>query len=249
MLEAKLPSQTSVGEPCTAIVNMAAAKDIFSVFRPFHPAACAEPPYHEWVQGAAQRKAEQEAAEKAAADLISKEAALSAEERTERIRSRRETEEAEKAEAARLLALANELALRLTDPNTIPTMAIDPTDPKRSEVVMDDPPIWLVPFSSFCRHGRLPVYPECTVPLSSVDLSNSLLVFLSHAWVELPGQVLTRRLVRKEVKEEKVKVDLSGFYFDGEVEESSEDEESVAPVGAHAHVDMRMRGYVYMCMT
>jgi len=213
---------------------MAAAKHIFSVFRPFHPAACEEPPYHEWVQGAAKRQAEQEAAQKAAADLQIKEATLSAEDRKERIRLRREAELAEQAEQARLRALANELALRPTDPNIIPTMAIDPSAPKRSDVFMDDPPIWVVPFARFRRHGRLPVYPECIVPLTSVDLSTSLFVFLSHAWVEIPGKVLTRRLVRKEVKEEKVEVDISGFYFDGEIDESSDDEESTAPAPAPA---------------
>lgn len=211
---------------------MADAKKIFSVFRPFHPASCEEPPYHEWIQGEAKRQVEQEAADKAAAELAAKEASLTSADRLARLRKRREAEEAEKVEKARLLALANELAAHPTDPNIIPTMSIDVSDPKRSEVVMDDPPIWLVPFERFKRHGQLPVYPELVVPLTSVDLPNSFLVFVSHAWVELPGRVLQRRLVRKEVKEEKKKVDLTGFYFDGVQEDSSseEDEGAVAPV-------------------
>jgi hypothetical protein len=196
---------------------MSEANKVLSVFRPVHSAVFSEPPYHEWVQGQARAKALQEAEEKAKADLAHREVHLSRQERLEREKEREDAANSAMLEKKRLELLANSAKIVvIEDEQIIPTMAIDVTQPKRSEVQIDDPPIFVVSFNSFKAHGKLPVYPECVVPLATVDMERSLIVFLSHAWVELPGKTLSRRIIVPK-KKEKPAVDTSSFYFDGVV--------------------------------
>ncbi len=196
---------------------MADSKDLVSVFRPLHHEAFIEPPYHEWMQG--QRdKAKLDAEAKVRADAALRKLKLKEEKEAE-IRRRKE-EETHKEEEEEILR-------EKFDPQRIPSMNIDPANPKLPENNVPDPDIYLVHIDQFKASNGFPKFPDRTVKLREININNSLLVFLSHAWIQLPGRKINRRMIRKP-KVEKEKVDISGFYFDGVVDESSDEEEVIS---------------------
>ncbi len=109
----------------------------------------------------------------------------------------------------------------------IPTMCIDPSDPILKTNSFQDPVTYLIDLEDLRVHERFPAFDHDVVTKSTeVDISNALVIFLSHAWVEIPMHVKSRRQERKEIKAGKV--DLTEYWIDGAIEESSSDEEVVA---------------------
>ena len=111
----------------------------------------------------------------------------------------------------------------------IPSMMVDPTRPLQESASYPDPTMYLIELEDLKAHECFPSFdPDVVTITSKLDLSNALVVFLSHAWVEVPMKAKSRRLERKKKKTMKEIVEVSDVWFDGVVEESSSDEEVVA---------------------
>lgn len=107
----------------------------------------------------------------------------------------------------------------------LPTMRIDPSLPRLEKDFVNDQTIYLVDFDDFKAHGSIPKYPEYAQKSIDVNISTSLVVFISHTWIVLPKRANNRRNRRLKRKEKRSEVDLADFYFDGEEDLSSEEED------------------------
>ena len=108
----------------------------------------------------------------------------------------------------------------------LPRWCIDTSLPKLEADRIPDPSVYLVDFNEFKSFGSFPEFPKRAKRIDEVEnIDDSFVVFLSHAWIAIPKKARSRRLERLP---EKVKVDASQYIgmFEGEVDESSEDEEA-----------------------
>ena len=109
------------------------------------------------------------------------------------------------------------------DAPLLPTWAIDVTKPYLESETFQDPVIYLVDLKDLISAGSFPQYPKAAKRSTEVDLENSLIVLASHSWIAMPKRMESRRMERQVVEEPKV--DTSKFHFEGEVSESSEEDE------------------------
>ena len=112
------------------------------------------------------------------------------------------------------------------DVNLLPCWTIDVSKPFLESENIKQPDIFLVDLHELKEHGSFPEFPKCAKKVSELDLENSMVVMASHAWISMPARATSRK---KERVEEVKKVDTSKFMFEGEVDESSEEEVEERP--------------------
>lgn len=111
----------------------------------------------------------------------------------------------------------------------LPSWCIDTSLPKLKADRIPDPTVYLVDFAELKAHGSFPEFPQKAKRVDEVEnIDDCFVVFLSHAWIAIPRHARSRRLERLPEKE---KVDASQYIgmFEGEVDESSEEEKEERP--------------------
>ena len=111
----------------------------------------------------------------------------------------------------------------------LPCWAIDTSLPKLEADKIKDPSIYLVELDDLKDHGGFPEFPKCAKRLSEIkNIDDAFIVFLSHTWISIPKKMKSRRLERQPEKEKSDTEKYAGM-FEGEVDESSEEEVEERP--------------------
>lgn len=112
----------------------------------------------------------------------------------------------------------------------LPCWTIDTSLPKLEADKIRDPTIYVVEFNELKGFGSFPEFPSCARRLDEMNnLDDAFIVFLSHAWISVPKKMKSRRLDRLPQQKEKVDTTQYIGMFEGEVDESSEEEVEERP--------------------
>jgi hypothetical protein len=109
----------------------------------------------------------------------------------------------------------------------LPCWKIDPSLPALEAEHIRDPLVYLVSLEDFKAYDSFPEYPKCTKSHTELNLNDSFIVFLSHAWINVPKRMQSRRMERRPEKAPKVDKSKYLDLFEGQVEDSEDEDEAL----------------------